>query len=117
MSKKKKVRCPNCNKFTNSVHSRLKPIRSVYLDSCGEKVNLIINKRRFHCYNCNKIFTEQLNINTEKGNISNKVKIQIKKDLLNYNLSLKDIAEKNRVSTFIVENELLNIISGIPVKV
>ena len=38
-SKKDKVRCPICNKFTNSVHSKLKPIRSTYLDSCGEKVN------------------------------------------------------------------------------
>ena len=113
-NRKKKVRCPMCNKFTSSVHDKLKPIRSVYLDACGSNVDLIIYKKRYHCYNCNKIFTEEININTSKGNISNKVKIQIRKDLLNYNLSLKYIAEKNRVSTFIVENELLNIISGIP---
>ena len=43
-SKKDKVRCPICNKFTSSVHSTLKPIRSKYLDSCGEMVNLIIKK-------------------------------------------------------------------------
>ena len=113
-NRKKKVRCPLCNKFTSSVHGKLKPIRSVYLDSCGSKVDLIIHKKRYHCYNCNKIFTERLSINTEKGSISNKVKIQIRKNLLNYNLSLKYISEKNRVSTFIVENELLDIISGIP---
>ncbi len=35
-----------------------------------------------------------LNINTSNGNISNKVKIQIRKDLLKYNLSLKYIEEK-----------------------
>lgn len=81
-NRKKKVRCPVCNKFTSSVHGKLKPIRSVYLDSCGSKVDLIIYKKRYHCYNCGKIFTEQLSINTEKGNISNKVKIQIRKDLL-----------------------------------
>ncbi len=57
-NRKSKVRCPNCNKFTNSVHSKLKPIRSKYLDSCSERVNLIINKRRFHCYECNKIFDQ-----------------------------------------------------------
>ena len=113
-NRKKKVRCPVCNKFTSSVHSKLKPIRSVYLDSCGLGVDLIIYKKRYHCYRCNKIFTEELNINSSKGNISNKVKIQIRKDLLNYNLSLKYIANKNRVSNFIVEKELLNIISGIP---
>ena len=102
--------CPVCNKFTSSVHDKLKSIRSVYLDSCGSKVDLIIYKKIYHCYNCCEIFTEQLSINTEKSNISNKVKIQIRKDLLNYNLSLKYISEKNRVSTFIVENELLDII-------
>ena len=61
-----------------------------------------------------KIFTEELNINTSKGNISNKVKIQIRRDLLNYNLSLKYIAEKYRVSITSIENEMLDIISGIP---
>ena len=113
-NKKKKVRCPVCNKFTSSVHDKLKPIRSVYLDSCGSKVDLIICKKRYHCYNCNKIFTEKLNINVDKGNISNKVKIQIRKDLMNYNLSFKYIAQKNRVSITFVENEMLDIISGIP---
>lgn len=113
-NKNKKVRCPECNKFTSSVHSKLKPIRSVYLDACGSNVDLIIHKKRYHCYNCGKIFTEIININTRNGNISNKVKIQIRKDLLNYNLSIKNIAEKNRVSKYIVENELLEIESGLP---
>lgn len=81
------------------------------------KVDLIIHKKRYHCYKCNKIFTEELNINTSKGNISNKVKIQIRKDLLNYNLSLKYISEKNRVSIMAVENELLEIESAIPKKI
>lgn len=108
----KKVRCLKCNKFTSSIHSKLKPIRSVYLDACGITVDLIIYKKRYHCYNCGKIFTEAININTCNGNISNKVKIQIRKDLLNYNLSLKYIAEKNKVSKYIVEQELLEIKSG-----
>lgn len=113
-NRKKKVRCPVCNKFTDSVHGKLKPIRSVYLDSCGSSVDLIIYKKRYRCYRCKKIFTEELNINTSKGNISNKVKIQIRRDLLNYNLSLKYIAEKYRVSITSIENEMLDIILGIP---
>ena len=116
-NKNKKVRCTKCNKFTSSIHSRLKPIRSVYLDACGTKVDLMIYKKRYHCYNCGKIFTEEMNINTHNGNISNKVKIQIRKDLLNYNLSMKYIAEKNRVSKSAVEQELLEIESGIPKQV
>ena len=113
-NRKQKVRCPVCNKFTSSVHGKLKPIKSIYLDSCGSSVDLIIYKKRYHCYNCNKIFTEKLNINTSNGSISNKVKIQIRRDLLNYNLSLKYIAEKNRVSITTIENEMLDIVSSIP---
>lgn len=113
-NKKNKSRCPICNKFTSSVHAKLKPIRSVYLDSCGSAVDLIIKKKRYHCYKCNKIFTEELNVNSKNGNISNKVKIQIRNDLLKYNLSLKYIAEKNRVSLTTVENEMKIIIDKIP---
>ena len=40
--------------------------------------------------------------------------MQIRKDLLNYNLTLKYIAKKYRVSITLVENEMLDIISGIP---
>ena len=113
-SQKEKVRCPICNKFTSSVHDKLKPIKSVYLDSCGERVNLIITKRRFRCYNCNKIFTEEMSLNTKNGSISNKVKIQIRKDLLNYNMTIKQIAVKNRVSEHIVKKELEEATALIP---
>lgn len=105
-SRKEKVRCPECNKFTSSVHSKLKPIRSKYLDSCGERVNLIIYKRRFRCYNCNKIFTEPMNLNAKNGSISNKTKIQIRKDLLDYNMTIDKIATKNHVSKYTVRKEL-----------
>ena len=113
-NKKTKVRCPICNKFTSGVHDKLKPIRSVYLDSCGSKVDLIIYKKRFHCYNCGKIFTEELELNTKGGSISNKVKISVRKDLLSYNLSLKYIAEKNRISEPMVIKELNDATSTIP---
>ena len=55
-----------------------------------------------------------MSINTSEGNISNKVKIKIRKDLLNYNLSLKYISEQNRVSIYTVESELLGINESIP---
>lgn len=103
-----------CNKLTNSIHDKLKPIKSIYLDSCGSYVDLIIYKKKYHCYNCNKIFTGKLNINTSNESIPNKVKIQIRRDLLNYNLSLKYIVEKNRVSMITIENEMLDIVSSIP---
>jgi len=113
-SRKKKVRCPVCNKFTSSIHSKLKPIRSIYLSSCGSKTDLILYKKRYHCYNCGKIFTEESNINTTRGSISNKVKIEIRQELLKYNLSLKAIAEDNRVSIDTVINELKIIEKNIP---
>ena len=62
----KDVKIVNVNKFTSSVDDNLKPIRSIYLYSCGLKIELIICKKRYHCYNCNKIFIEKLNINVDK---------------------------------------------------
>lgn len=113
-SQKKKVRCPICNAFTSSVHDNLKPIRSIYLDSCGQEVNLIIHKRRFHCYKCNKIFTEEFDLTSTNGSISNAVKIEIRRDLLNYNLTIDYIAKKNHVSKYIVRKELEEATSTIP---
>lgn len=56
----KKVRCPKCNKFTSSVHGKNKQIRSKYLKSCEQRITLIINKKRYHYYNYENIFTEDL---------------------------------------------------------
>ena len=113
-SRKKKVRCPNCNSFTSSIHDYLRPIRSTYLDSCTQKVILIIHKRRFHCYKCNKIFTEEIDLTDKNKNISNAVKIEIRKDLKKYNLTIDYIANKNHVSKYIVRNELEEATSTIP---
>ena len=54
--KVKKVRCAKCNKFTSSIHSKLKPIVSVYLDAYKSHADLIIYKKRYHYYNCGNIF-------------------------------------------------------------
>ena len=113
-SRKEKVRCPIYNKFTNSVHCNQKPIRSKYLDCAGEEVDLLVTKRRFRCYKCEKIFTEQLDLNTKDGNISNKTKIQIRRDLLDYNLTINKIAEKNHVSKYTVRKELEEATAMIP---
>ena len=116
-NRKKKVRCPKCNKFTSSVHGKNKPIRSKYLKSCEQKVNLIINKKRYHCYNCGNIFTEDLNINTENGNISKSLLIKIRKELLKYNQNFKSIAEECEVSSQTVINELKKISKLIPERI
>ena len=93
-NKDRKVRCPKCNKFTSSVHGRNRPISSKYLKSCEQSIELIINKKRYHCYNCGNIFTEDLNINTENGNISKSLLIKIRKEILKYNQNFKSIAEE-----------------------
>ena len=113
-SRKNKVRCPICNQFTNSIHDVRKPIQSKYMDSAGRQVILAITKRRFTCYKCNKTFTEELSLTSKDGSISNKLKIQIRKDLLDYHLSIKQIAEKNHVSDYIVRKELEEASSTIP---
>ena len=114
VSKKKKVRCPKCEQFTSSVHDVRKPIKSKYLDSAGQQVILEITKRRFTCHKCKKTFTETLDLSSKDGSISNKLKIQIRKDLLDYNLSMRKIAERNHVSDYIVRRELEEATATIP---
>ena len=113
-SRKKKVKCPTCEYFTKSIHDIRKPIQSKYLDSAGTQVILEIVKRRFTCHKCKKTFTEKLNLSGKDKSISNKLKIQIRKDLLDYNLSMKKIAEKNHVSDYVVRKELEEATSTIP---
>ena len=96
-SRKKKVRCPKCNKFTKSIHGHLKPIKIKDLKIEEHHSKLIITKRRFKCYNCNKIFTEQMNINDKNKSISEKLRIKVLQDLLDYNLSLKWIGLENNI--------------------
>ena len=113
-SKNKKYRCPSCNKYTASIHDKLKPIKIKYLKIAEKESELLIIKRRFICHKCNKKFTEELNLNGRKRSISNNVKIAIRKDLLEYNLSLKYIAKENNVAVNTVRNELLEAMSNYP---
>ena len=116
-NKNNKVRCPKCNKFTSNVHGKNKPIRSKYLKSCEQRIMLIINKKRYHCYNCGNIFTEDLNINTENGSISKSLLIKIRKELLKYNQNFKSIAEECGVSSQTVINELKKISEMVPERI
>ncbi|MEG0775799.1 ISL3 family transposase [Clostridium sp.] len=113
-STKKKVRCPECNNYTSSVHDRLNPIRCKYLDTGGVQCILNIKKRRFICHKCNKKFTEKLLINEAGKTLSNSLRIKIRKELLEYNLSIKYIAKINNVSDNTVRNELLDAMKSYP---
>ncbi len=113
-SNNKKYRCPNCNIYTSSLHDRLKPIRIKYLKIAERSCELQLQKRRFICHKCNKKFTEDLNLNEKKSSISNSLKIKIRKDLLNYNLSMKYITEINGVTDMTVRRELLEATKGYP---
>ena len=111
---RKKVRCPICNKFTSSIHDIRNPIKSKYLDITGRSCILEIVKKRYCCHTCNKVFTEEINLSSKNNTISNSLKIKIRKDLLDYHMSIKQIAENNHVSDYIVRKELENATSTIP---
>ena len=113
-SRRKKVRCPYCNNFTKSIHDKLKPMYIKDLKIYERHTKLAVTKRRFISYQCNKRFTEKLGINEENRNISNRLKIKIQQDLLNYNLSLKYIAETNNVSEDTVRNILKDAMGNHP---
>ena len=107
VGKIKKIRCPYCNRYTSSVHCLQKPTKSKYLKIFEKDCELVLIKRRFICHKCNKTFVEDLKVGEKKAKISNAVKVKIRKDLLNYNLSTKYIAESNNVSAYTVRKQLI----------
>lgn len=103
----KKYRCPICNKFTSSIHDTLKIVKLKHLTIIDVLSEIHIIKRRFICHNCNKRFIEPITINNKNCSLSNRLKIKIRKDLLQYNLSMKYIGQINGVSDITVRNELI----------
>lgn len=116
-SRKNKVRCPDCNKFTKSIHGHLKPMMIKDLKIEEHHSKLVVNKRRFKCYNCNKIFTEEMNINGKGKKISEKLRIKILQDLLSHEKSLKNIALENNVSDMKVRHILEDAMKNYPAHV
>ena len=112
--RKKKEKCPKCGCYTSSIHDKLRPVELKYLKIVEYDVKIVITKRRFICYKCNKRFTERVDINNNRCNISNKLKQKVLKDLLNYNLSLKYIAKKNNISEDSVRTILEEAMDGYP---
>ena len=113
-STKKKVRCPECNQFTSSIHDRLKPITLKSLNVYEIPTEIVQTKRRFICHKCNKRFTEPSTLSMKNANISNKLKQKILKDLKEYNLSLEYISKINNVSDNTVRNILKEAMNGYP---
>lgn len=64
-----------------------------------------------------KIFTEDLTVNTENGNISKSLLIKIRKELLKYNQNFKSIAEECGVSSQTIINELKKISEMMPERI
>lgn len=110
-TKNKKQRCPLCGKYTSSIHDKLKPIKLKYLKLFEIETNVVIVKKRFICHNCNKKFTEEVDLNNKGKSISNKLEQKVLKDLLNYNLSIKYIAKENKISSYTVRKILENVMS------
>lgn len=109
-----KVKCPICLKYTSSVHDKLKPMKIKYLKMAEQTTIIKLIKKRFICHNCKKKIIEDLNINKYKSNISNKLEMKVRKDLLNYNLSITYIAKENNISDVEVRNILLDAMSDYP---
>ena len=110
----KKVKCPKCNKYTSSVHDKLKPVNIKFNKVAEQNCRLILIKRRFICHNCNKKIVEDLNMNGLKKTVSNGLEIKIRKDLLKPNFNIKQIAEDNDVSQDKVRNILKEAMSNYP---
>lgn len=110
----KKCKCPKCGKHTKSVHDRLKPITLKYVKAFEFITYIVLIKRRFICHGCKYKFAEQVTIQRENKNISNKVEQKVLIDLKQYNLSLKYIAEINNISDNAVRNILKEYMENYP---
>lgn len=97
-SKKKKVRCPRCNTFSHKIHDYLKPSKIKYLTNSGNITYLVVRKRRFECSKCKKAFTEDLNLTSNKGNVSLLTKRKVLKDFLDKDKTIADVAKENNIS-------------------
>jgi len=99
-SNREKYRCPICNKYTNSIHDKLKPTMIKMLSINGNNFYIKEYKRRFICHSCNKKFNWRfLSIKLKNNSISNVVIQKVLKDLLNPNKNIKTIAKDNNIST------------------
>ena len=113
-SKNKKEKCPICGEYTKSIHDKLKPIELKYLKIAEIDTKINIIKKRYICHKCNKKFTETVDLNNKGKTISNILEQKILKDLLNYNLSIKYIAESNGVTPGSVRKILISAMSEYP---
>ena len=74
-----------------------------------EIVELIgLNKRKFICHECNIKFTETITLHEKDHTLSNKLKIKIRKDLLNKSMTICEIARQNNVSEYTVRKKIEN---------
>ena len=110
----KKIKCPKCNKYTSSIHDKLKPVNLKFNKVAEQNCRLILIKRRFICHNCNIRIVEDLNINGLRKTISNKLEIKIRQDLLKPNFNIKQIADDNSVSHNCVRSILKAAMSDYP---
>ena len=113
-SKNKKGKCPICDEYTSSIHDKLKPIEIKYLKVIEQDTKINIVKKRFICHKCKKKFTENVDLNQKGKTISNKLEQKVLNDLLNYNLSIKYIAQSNGITSDSVRNILINSMSEYP---
>ena len=113
-TKNKKQKCPLCGECTSSIHDRLKPIELKYLKLFEHDTKIVIKKKRFICHKCNKKFTEVVDLNNKGKSISNKLEQKVLKDLLNYNLSIKYIAQENNINSESVRKILKNAMNNYP---
>lgn len=113
-SNKKKYRCPSCDRFTCSIHDKLKPSRLKMLELNGHQYILVVNKRRFKCHECNIKFTEELNLSSRNCNVSNEVTIRIRQLLLKSGLTIKMIADICHVSDNEVRKQLKEAMKDYP---
>lgn len=112
--KTKKAKCPICGLISISKRDKLKYsfVNHGYVKFYH--CRLVFRKQRFFCKQCKKKFTEEYDVVGKRSKTSNLLKIEIRKKLLNINLTLKEIAKQCGVSDTDIKDELIEIMGDFP---
>lgn len=112
--KNTEIRCPDCGIPSTCKKDKLKYtyIKHGYIKFV--QCRIVFRKQRYYCKHCNKKFVEIYDIVEKRGKVSKIVKIEIRRKLLNINLTLKEIARECGVSDTEVKNELLEMMNEFP---
>lgn len=95
--------CPNCGQSTNKVHqSHRHRVRDIPVSTFNVFLN--VNRRQFRCQNCQKVFSEELNLVKKRRTYTKRLAEKVVQEVLETDVS--NAGKRNRMSPAEIETLL-----------